>query len=260
MASTGKLIASIAAGKAHDSLGNANIASTSTDNTVQFILAAKPTFRLTAPTSGTYNVGQTVVIAWYDTNIIAGTKISLCYDADKIVQPQRALDRGRSGQLPPTATAPTRWDTTGVAAGNVLHRRLPVLRHGNPLVLRHADHHRGSQAHIPPDSADVRAAIPSGSRSSSLGRPAIWPTDATVSVCYDARHDVLSQGRDVYRGRPGVCQQHWDWRLRRLRLGHYRDEGGNVLYRRRICGQTASRPIRTSPSRSRLSIPRRVSG
>ncbi len=42
--------------------------------------AAAPTFILTAPTSATYTVGQTVQIQWTAGNVAAGSSIALCYD------------------------------------------------------------------------------------------------------------------------------------------------------------------------------------
>ena len=230
MASTGKLIASIAAGKAHDSLGLGNTVSTSTDNTVQFNLAAKPTFRLTAPTSGTYNVGQSVVIAWYDTNIIAGTQISLCYDVDKIVNHNEhwiEVDKVSAANGYGTYT----WDTTGVAAGTYyiggyLFSGTAIRSYcATPITI------------VAPKPVFHLTEPTSGSYTVGQQIIVAWTasnmaTDATVSVCYDASPTFYRKDETYVVGRPEVCQQHWDWRLRRLRLGHYRDEGGNVLYRR----------------------------
>ena len=121
MASTGKLTLSVAAGVAESSAGVSNSASTSTDNSVQFNLTALPTFRLTAPNSGTYTVGQTVVIAWSDTNIISGTTISLCYDTipyntDKVVG-GKAHWIEVDAQSAANGSSTYSWDTTGVAPG-----------------------------------------------------------------------------------------------------------------------------------------------
>ncbi|MEN6449372.1 MAG: Ig-like domain-containing protein, partial [Thermoguttaceae bacterium] len=82
MTTSGTVTATIAAAKAHDTAGNANVASTSTDNTVQFVLSQKPTFAMTVPVSGSYHTGEKVVLAWKTTNAIANTSISLCYDQD----------------------------------------------------------------------------------------------------------------------------------------------------------------------------------
>jgi cyclophilin family peptidyl-prolyl cis-trans isomerase len=117
MASSGTVIASIPAGVAHDPLGVGNAASTSTDNTVHFVLAAKPTFRLLAPTFGTFNVGQTIVIAWSDTNIISGTEISLCYDIDKTPNGNEhwiEIDQVAAANGIGTYS---QWDTSNVAPG-----------------------------------------------------------------------------------------------------------------------------------------------
>jgi hypothetical protein len=121
MASSGNLTASIAAGVVQSTASVPNSASTSTDNSVQFNLTALPTFRLTAPTSGTYTAGQTVVIAWFDTNIIAGTNISLCYDSipyntDKVVNGKMHWIEVEA-QAAANGYGTYSWNTTGVAPG-----------------------------------------------------------------------------------------------------------------------------------------------
>ncbi len=117
MTGNGTVVASVAAAVAHDAAGNSNVASTSSDNTVQFNLAAQPTFRLTAPNGGTFNVGQTVVIAWYNTNIIAGTNISLNYDTDRT---PNYTEHWIEIEGVPAANGYgtyTQWDTSNVAPG-----------------------------------------------------------------------------------------------------------------------------------------------
>ena len=118
MASNGTLTATVAAYKAHDAAGNGNISSTSTDNTVHFVLTQIPAFTLTEPTSGTYNAGQTVVIAWKGTNLISGTSIYLCYDTDTV------WGGGKETWITFNQTAAVgtgygtyQWNTTGVAPG-----------------------------------------------------------------------------------------------------------------------------------------------
>ena len=44
--------------------------------------APAQTFALSGPTSGTYQVGDTVNLQWAAGNVVAGSKISLCYDTD----------------------------------------------------------------------------------------------------------------------------------------------------------------------------------
>jgi probable HAF family extracellular repeat protein len=85
MTSTGTVVVTIAGGRVHDALGNAGTASTGTANSVQFVLTNPPTFRMTAPNGTTFQTGQTVVVAWYITNAIANTKVSVCYDTDTAI-------------------------------------------------------------------------------------------------------------------------------------------------------------------------------
>lgn len=115
MTSTGTVVASIPANAATDTLGNKSPASTSADNSVSFILVHAPTFRITAPKSIKTTVGNTVVIAWSITNVVAGTSVSLCYDKDKVWN-------GNEKWLTTTETAKNgysvySWNTTGMAPG-----------------------------------------------------------------------------------------------------------------------------------------------
>jgi cyclophilin family peptidyl-prolyl cis-trans isomerase len=185
MASTGKLTASIAAGTAHDSNGKANLASTSKDNSVQFNLAAMPTFRLTAPASGTFNVGQTVVIAWAAANVIGGTKISLCYDADKT--PNRnehwiEIDQVSAANGYSTYTT---WNTSGVAPGTYYIGG--YLWSGGKAIRSYCS----TPITIVAPKPTFRLATPtSGSFSAGQTVTVTWAAsnmaaNATVSICYD---------------------------------------------------------------------------
>jgi hypothetical protein len=76
------------------------------------------TFTITAPTSGTFTVGQTVAIQWTASNVATGSTISLCYDEDT------TLGNGNEhwielNQVTATNGAGTyNWNTTGVAPGS----------------------------------------------------------------------------------------------------------------------------------------------
>jgi subtilisin-like proprotein convertase family protein len=83
MTGSGTVVASIAVGKAHDAAGNPNAASTSTDNRVQYTMLP-PRFALTAPVGGVYLAGQRVTVQWTAGNVRPGSKISLCYDKDRV--------------------------------------------------------------------------------------------------------------------------------------------------------------------------------
>ena len=81
------------------------------------IQPASQTFDLTAPTSGAYAAGEVVSIDWTAGGVVAGAKISLCYDEDTTwwngnehwieVDQVDAADGAGSYN----------WDTTGVAPG-----------------------------------------------------------------------------------------------------------------------------------------------
>ncbi len=115
MTGSGTVVASIAAGKANDVVGNPNAASTSTDNSVQYTLPL-PSFALSGPISGTFTVGQTVPIQWTAGNVKAGSKISLCYDADASFNENEhwiEIDGVKAADGSDSYT----WNTTGVAPG-----------------------------------------------------------------------------------------------------------------------------------------------
>jgi hypothetical protein len=79
--------------------------------------AAPPTFNLTAPTSGTFTVGQTVPIQWTAANVAFGSTISLCYDThaawDDGVITWIEIDKVFGGD----GNGTYNWNTTGVAPG-----------------------------------------------------------------------------------------------------------------------------------------------
>ncbi len=79
---SGTVIATIAAGAAHDAAGNANLASESTDNQIQFDLIVNQSFVLTGPVNNTYQSGDNLSIEWTATIVEPGSKISLCLDED----------------------------------------------------------------------------------------------------------------------------------------------------------------------------------
>ena len=81
------------------------------------ITAAPPqTFALSGPTSGTYQAGDTVNIQWTAGNVVAGSKISLCYDTDTTFNNNEhwiEID----GVAAANGTASYSWNTTGVPSG-----------------------------------------------------------------------------------------------------------------------------------------------
>ncbi len=200
MASTGKLIVSIPAGKVHDALGALNSASTGTDNSVQFNLVNKPSFRLLAPTSGTDNVGQTVVIAWTDANIIAGTRISLCYDTINY-----ANDKAVSGKqhwievdqvIAANGVQTYQWGTSGMAPGTYYIGGY-LFSGGTPIRSAIA-----TPITIVVPTPVFRLTTPtSGTYNVGQTVTVAWAasnmaSNATVSLCYDS--DKIINGNEKY--------------------------------------------------------------
>ena len=86
-------------------------------NAVHITVQAKPTFAMTVPTSGTFNAGQNVGIAWSADSVPLGATVSLCYDDDAtwfngnehwIEVSQVAAANGYGSY---------QWNTTGVKPG-----------------------------------------------------------------------------------------------------------------------------------------------
>ncbi len=192
MTSTGTVTATVAAYEAHNAAGNGNFASTSTDNTVQFVLSQKPTFALTEPTSGSYNAGQSVAIAWKASNAIANTAISLCYDVDtnmfngneKWIEIDQATVANGYGTY--------QWNTTGVAPGT--YYIAGYLFAAGPIYsqLTHAITILGP---VLPTFTFTMPAPGSYNAGQSVGiawKAANVPTGATVSLCYDTSSNIFN--------------------------------------------------------------------
>jgi hypothetical protein len=73
-----------------------------------------PTFVLTAPTSGTFTVGQTVPIRWTAGNVGAGSTICLCYDKGTSFSNVTWIE---FNQAAANGNGSYNWNTTGVAPG-----------------------------------------------------------------------------------------------------------------------------------------------
>ena len=100
----------------------------STDRSARHAAAPVPqTFAVTGPASGTYPRADAVTIQWTAGGVVAGSTISLCYDTDSHLQRQRAWIE-IDGVAAANGSGTYTWNTTGVRAGHVLHRRLHVRR------------------------------------------------------------------------------------------------------------------------------------
>jgi probable HAF family extracellular repeat protein len=184
MTRTGTVIATIAAGTAHDSLDNANSASTSTDNSVQFVMATPPTFRMTAPSGTSAQTGQTVVIAWYATNVVANTKISLCYDKDTVINGNETWITINSVSAA-NGYGTYKWNTTGIAPGT--YYVAGYLWSGKAIF----SHLTASCKIVAPPSPTFRVTAPtSGTYTVGQSVTVYWlisnaSPSYTVNLCYD---------------------------------------------------------------------------
>jgi cyclophilin family peptidyl-prolyl cis-trans isomerase len=96
--------------------GGATFTTSHLAQSITITAAPVQTFAVTGPTSGLYQPGQTVNIAWTAGNVLTGSKISLCYDTDTTFN-------GNEHWIEIDAVAasdgshPYLWDTSGVAPG-----------------------------------------------------------------------------------------------------------------------------------------------
>jgi hypothetical protein len=74
-----------------------------------------PSFTISGPTSGVYDVGQTVTIQWTAANVDAGSKISLAYDTTTNWGNVKWVEV--DGVTAADGAASYMWNTTGVAPG-----------------------------------------------------------------------------------------------------------------------------------------------
>jgi cyclophilin family peptidyl-prolyl cis-trans isomerase len=184
MGKSGTIVVTIGADVVSDAAGNKSTASTSTDNTVNFILANPPTFRLTAPVLKKATIGQTVTVAWNIANVYAGTKVSVCYDKDQIWN-------GNEVWLTHTVTAANgygtyQWKTTGLSAGT--YYVAGYLDSGGQIRSRLAQ----PIVLVSPPPATFRMTSPVTSVTCVAGKNVTigWtssnaPTTAAINVCYD---------------------------------------------------------------------------
>ena len=77
--------------------------------------APAATFTLTAPTSGTFTVGQAVPIQWTAASVAAGSSVNLCLDTDTAWNGNETWIK--YGVAAANGTGSYSWNTTGVAPG-----------------------------------------------------------------------------------------------------------------------------------------------
>lgn len=185
MTSSGTVTAKLAAGKAEDAAGNTNLAATSADNSVSFVLSKKPTFTVTVPASGSYNAGQTVTIAWKVANSIANTTISLCYDTDTIFNGNERwieVDKVTASEGYGTYT----WTIPSSLASGTYY--IAGYLYANGPIYSHLVRSITVQAAAQPTFSVTAPA--SGSYTAGTTVTIVWtgknlPSGAKLSLCYD---------------------------------------------------------------------------
>ena len=101
---------------------------------IQITADPPQTFALSSLSPATHTAGDTVNVAWTAGNVKPGSKISLCYDTDATFNKNEhwiEID----GVAAADGSYSYPWNTTGLARGHVLCRRLPVERRPHLHVL-----------------------------------------------------------------------------------------------------------------------------
>ena len=247
MATNGTVTATIPAYKAHDAAGNGNIASTSTDNTVQFVLAQTPTFTLTVPTSGTLQRRTD------RGDCLEGHERHLRHlDLPLLRHRHRSgAAARRPGSTFNQATAVNgygtyQWNTTGVAPGTYYIGGY-LWSGGKPIY----SHLTQSITILGPRPADLR---PDGADLRELHRRAKRGHRLEGRQRARRRHGqpLLRQGHGLGRRQRDLDHFQSDrrQRLRHLPVGHHRHERRARTTSAAICRPTASRRTPTLPRRS----------
>ncbi|MEN6449000.1 MAG: SdrD B-like domain-containing protein [Thermoguttaceae bacterium] len=142
-----------------------------------------PTFALTGPSSGTFNVGDKVSIHWSAGNLPDGSTISLCCDTDA------GWGGGKEKWIKVNQTAANgdgtyQWDTAGMTPGTYYIGGY-VYSGGKPTYshLTQAITLRGSQPTF--SLNDATSTVNGGTFTGIDWTTANVPTGATVSICYD---------------------------------------------------------------------------
>ncbi len=198
MADSGAVVATIAAGAAHDAANNSNTVATFDDNTVQYNMPGPPAFDLTGPTSGTYTVGQNVTIAWTAANVGSGSTISLCYDTDATFNGNETWIEIDQVAAADGAGAYT-WDTTGMASGTYYVGG--YLWSGGAATFSHLGQSIAIQADIVATPTFSLTGPTSGTYSAGQDVTIAWTaanvgSGGTISLCYDT--DATFTGNETW--------------------------------------------------------------
>jgi RHS repeat-associated protein len=156
--------------------------STPSINKIPIPAGPPASFKLTAPTSGSYLIGQNVTIKWTAANVADGSTVSLCYDKNStwdgnekwITANQMAAADG---------TASYTWNTAGLAAGTYYIGG--YLYSGGKAYLSHLTSSFTVKAPSFTLTAPTSGAIISGKNVAIQWTVANLGMAGTISLCYD---------------------------------------------------------------------------
>ncbi len=146
----------------------------------------KPTFALTAPTSGTVTAGQSVTVAWTAGNVPAGSNVSLCYDKDTTFWNGNETWIEIGAVAAANGKATYTWNTTGVAPGTYYVGGY-LWANGSP-TWSHLTKSITIKAPPAPTftlTAPTSGTVVAGKNASITWTAANVPAGSTVSLCYD---------------------------------------------------------------------------
>jgi nuclear transport factor 2 (NTF2) superfamily protein len=92
-------------------------ASSHLTRSITIVAPPPPTFKLTGPTAGRYTAGQNVTIVWTASNVVAGSKVSLCYDKDTTWWNRNETWIEVDQVAAANGTGRYVWNTTGIRPG-----------------------------------------------------------------------------------------------------------------------------------------------
>ncbi len=144
-------------------------------------------FKLSGPNFGTYQAGTSINIQWTAGNVVAGSKISLCYDPDTTFNGNEhwiEIDGVAAANGPGTYA----WNTTGVAPGTYYIAGY-LFDGGKVFTISHLYQSITITATVPPQTFAI-AGPTSGSYPAGQLLNVPWTADGVVagskiSLCYD---------------------------------------------------------------------------
>ena len=163
------------------------------------------TFKLTGPTFGTHQTGTSINIQWTAADVVAGSKISLCYDTDMTFNGNEhwiEIDGVKAANGAGTYV----WNTTGVAPGTYYVAGY-MFDGGKVFTFSHLIQSITITATVPPQTFVVNGPT-SGSYPVGQLLNIAWTADGVVagskiSLCYDT--DTTFNGNEHWIEIDGIA-------------------------------------------------------